>query len=689
MLSINNKGRSLLICVFLALVITIVYWQVREFEFLDWDDTIYLTENVVVQSGITFNSIKWAFSSFYATNWHPVTWLSHMLDVQLFGMDAGWHHLISVLFHTLSTLLLFLILTRITGLAWRSFFVAMLFALHPLHVESVAWVAERKDVLSAFFWMLAIYSYTFYIQHPGLKRYLWVIIFFAIGLMAKPMLVTLPFVLLLLDYWPLKRFSIKYPADGNTVVLGEKTAIRHLVLEKAPLLMLSIASAVVTFMAQEKGGAVTGASEPVAHASVDAAALNYGLLARLSNALTSYTSYLSKTFYPHDLSFFYPFRTDVQDLILIQSALLVLGLSFVAVWQARRRPYLFVGWFWFVGMLVPVSGVVLVGWQSMADRYTYLPLVGVFIVITWGVSEFTKQWAGRNKLLALTMVSLTVLCAVLSYVQVGYWRNNISLYQQAVKAVPDSAFVHFKLGTALAEQGEYKLAKVQFEETLRIESFDLRARFNLGLVLLRLQQFDKAIKQFDEVLKRYPSYTAAVRQIEIARAMLRQQTVVNNLPAVYMRRGMLLEQQGRIQDAVLLYQKILQYQPEHIQAHQKLAFLRYQLHQVDEAIVHYKVLVQLQPDSFIVHYNLGLALVDKGQFNEAVEHYQQALRIQPDLAQIYNSLGVALLQSGKVEEAIKHFQTALQKKPDYLQAKNNLNRAVNTQSNVVNHQLAD
>ena len=661
-----------------------VYWQVGEFEFLDWDDTIYLTENTAVQSGVTVSGIKWAFSSFHATNWHPVTWLSHMLDVQMFGMNAGRHHLTNALLHICNTLLLFLILLRITGLAWRSFFVAALFAVHPLHVESVAWVAERKDVLSAFFWMLSIYCYTFYIQNQKLKWYLLVVICFAVGLMAKPMLVTLPFILLLLDYWPLKRFPIQCPLGCNTVAMGQRSSVAYLVLEKTPLLVLTIASSVVTFFAQDKGGAVTSLDDSMAHGSVDSVAIGFGMAERFSNAIMSYVSYLGKTFYPHNLSFFYPFRTDIQNEVLIQSALLILGVSLIAVWQIRCKPYFFVGWFWFVGMLVPVSGVVLVGWQSMADRYTYLPLVGVFIAVAWGVPELAKRWPGRKKILAFATATSILACVTLSYIQVGYWRNNLSLYQHAAEVVPESAFVHFKLGTTLAEKDDYDAAKVQFEMALRIQPFDLRTRFNLGLVLLRLKQFEKAIEEFNEILKRYPSYAAAERQIEIARSMLRQQQMmvaINNSPEIYMRRGMLFERQGRIQDAILVYKQIVQYKPEYIEAHQKLGFLFYKLHRVDEAIMHYKMLVRLQPDSAAVYYNLGLAFADKNQFDEAIEHYQHALRIQPEWAEIYNNLGVASFRKNLVEQAIKSFEKALQLKPGYIQAKNNLDRVIYAQPN--------
>jgi len=684
MLSLNNKSKSILICALLALITIAVYWQVGEFEFLDWDDTIYLTENAAVQSGVTFGAIKWAFSSFHATNWHPVTWLSHMLDVQMFGMNAGRHHLTNLLLHICNTLLLFLILLRMTGLAWRSFFVAALFAVHPLHVESVAWVAERKDVLSAFFGMLAIYCYTFYIQNQKLKWYLLVVICFAVGLMAKPMLVTFPFILLLLDYWPLKRFPTQYPLDSNTVMLGQRSSVAYLALEKTPLLVLTIASSVVTFFAQDKGGAVTSLDDSMAHASVDSVVIGFGMAERFSNAIMSYASYLSKTFYPHNLSFFYPFRTDIQNEILIQSALLVLGVSLIAVWQVRCKPYFFVGWFWFIGMLVPVSGVVLVGWQSMADRYTYLPLVGVFIAVAWGVPELAKRWPGHKKILAFSTAVSLLACAALSYIQVGYWRNNLSLYQHAAEVVPESAFVHFKLGTTLAEKGDYDAAKVQFEMALHIQPFDLRTRFNLGLVLLRLKQFEKAIEAFNEILKRYPSYVTAERQIEIARSMLRQQQMmiaINNSSEIYMRRGMLFERQGRIQDAILVYKQIVQHKPEYIEAHQKLGFLFYKLHRVDEAIMHYKMLVRLQPDSAAVYYNLGLAFADKNQLDEAIEHYQHALRIQPEWAEIYNNLGVAFFRKNLAEQAIKSFEKALQLKPGYIQAKNNLDRVINVQPN--------
>ncbi len=379
--------REILICLFLVLATLTVYWQVGNYEFVNFDDDKYIIENFHVQKGLTRDSVIWAFTATHVSNWHPLTWLSHMLDFQLYGLNPSGHHLTNVFFHLVNTLLLFLVLKLMTGALWRSGLVAALFAVHPLHVESVVWVAERKDVLSTLFWMLTLWAYLGYTKRPGVKRYLVILLAFALGLMAKPMLVTLPFVLLLLDYWPLKRIelgqsAIGLPAASQPSTIANKPGAQafRLLLEKTPMFVLAAVSSVVTFIVQKSGGAV-GALE------------TYPFKIRMANALLSYVIYLKKMIWPQNLAVFYPHPG--QSLPMWQAAgagLLLVVVSIAVIRAGRRYPYLPVGWLWYVGTLVPVIGLVQVGDQAMADRYTYVSLIGLFIVVAWGVPDVARSW---------------------------------------------------------------------------------------------------------------------------------------------------------------------------------------------------------------------------------------------------------------------------------------------------------
>ncbi|HEC17229.1 MAG TPA: tetratricopeptide repeat protein [Sedimenticola sp.] len=665
-----RKYHGALAALFLALAVITVYWQTGRFEFIDWDDELYVTANRHVQAGLTLEGLRWAFTTFHATNWHPLTWLSHMLDVQLFGLDAGRHHLTNVLLHLGNTLLLFFVLRRMTGAMWRSAFVAALFGLHPLHVESVAWVAERKDVLSTFFGMLTLYAYARYAERPGLGRYLPVVLFFTLGLMSKPMLVTLPFLLLMLDYWPLGRLCGGSP---------QGLPVARLLVEKIPLFALTAASCVITFIAQKSGGAVTALSGAPVHEGGHAVTYYVGVGERISNALVSYACYLGKMIYPRDLAFFYPFREAVPGWQAAGAGLLIGVVSLTALYAIRRAPCFFVGWFWFLGTLVPVIGLVQVGWQSMADRYTYVPLIGLFIVIAWGAPELLRRRPGWKKGMAAAGLALVAAAMVLSLQQVRYWKDSITLYRHAVEATPDSGFAHFKLGTALAEQGALEQSLGHFREALRIQPYDIRARYNLGLALFQLKRFDKAIEQFAETLRIYPSFEPAQRRLNMARAMLERAAEPTRAPhgdpaAARMRAGLALEKQGRPDEAIREYEKALELNPDHVNAHQRLGVVLHRLGRLDEAIGHYREVVRLRPGSAAAHYNLGLALADQGRIDAAIGRYREALRIRPDFAEVYNNLGVALYRKGDFEQAIASFNEALRIRPGYAQARKNLER---------------
>jgi len=437
---VTGKRRYVILISMALIIMTLaVYWQTGNHAFLNLDDNVYVTENPHVTTGITVANIIWAFTSVdeITSNWHPVTWLSHMADVQLYGMNPRGHHLTNVFFHTSCTVLLFLLFSRLTGALWQSAFVAAMFAIHPLHVESVAWVAERKDVLSAFFGFLSLLMYAEFTAKRKPALYLLALFSFILGLMSKPMLVTLPAVMLLLDYWPLERYRHEGEEQGLRHLAG---AVMDLVKEKIPFFACSLLSAVVTIYAQRKGGAMH---------SLD----DLPLMIRISNALIAYVKYIGKTVWPSDLAVYYPFPLSLPLWQVIGSLLVLLLLSAAAIRAGRRHPYFAVGWFWFIVTLVPVIGFIQVGTQSMADRYTYIPQTGLFIMAAWGVTELTVNVQYRQAILSLFAAAFIIISAALTWQQLGYWRDNISLFRHTLRVTDNNFVIHFNLGLALANKG--------------------------------------------------------------------------------------------------------------------------------------------------------------------------------------------------------------------------------------------
>ena len=493
-------GRNELFIAFGLVAVTLtVYAQVMSHQFIILDDNLYIRENPIVNQGLTLTGIAWAFTTFHATNWHPLTWLSHMLDSQIFGLNAGGHLLVNALIHASNTLLLFLFLRRVTGATWRSAIVAALFALHPLHVESVAWAAERKDTLSTFFGLLSLVAYARHVETPSWKRYALVAVALALGLMAKPMLVTWPFVLLLLDYWPLHRFQWQR-ATGTA---GFVRALVPLVREKLPLFCLVAASMVITLIAQSHGGAVrTLVDVPVS--------------LRLANAVVSYAKYLFLTVWPSDLAVYYPFsRTGVPVWQLACAIVLLAVITALALRQASERPYLLIGWLWFVGTLVPVIGLVHVGGAAMADRYHYIPSIGLFLAFVFGLSDLARTFRiHRVAMGALTVAALSIL-ACLTAVQIGRWRNSATLFQYTLSLTPDNRLIENNVGTLLGESGRYDEAAAHFAKALRIKPdfleviSDADIRGNLGLLLARQGKAAEAVEQLNEALRLNPNSAEA------------------------------------------------------------------------------------------------------------------------------------------------------------------------------------
>jgi len=552
---------DLIICLFLVLITLTCYWQIKNHDFINYDDDVYVTENHNVQNGLTFESLSWAFTTNHGSNWHPLTWVSHMLDIELFGEKAGRHHLVNVLFHTANSLLLFFIIRRMTGAVWQSAFIAALFALHPLHVESVAWVAERKDVLSTFFWMLTIWAYVRYVERPWAGRYLPVVGFFVLGLMSKPMLVTLPFVLLLLDYWPLGRFQFGQPG------------IRRLVFEKVPLFSLSLASCVATYIAQHSGGAVISLTA-------------YSLGVRIANALVVYTAYVGKMIWPSNMAVLYPFQPAIPLWKIAVAFLLLLAISWAAVKNIKKRPFFAVGWLWYLGTLVPVIGLVQVGLQSMADRYTYVPLIGLFIIISWGASEITAQWRYRHEILGAVSAGIILVLTSVTWFQIQYWDNSISLFERAIRVTQNNYVAHNNLGNSLEKLG----------------------------------RSDEAIGYFTKALKINPGYSEAHSNM-----------------------GISLLSKGRLHEAIHHFSKALGINPFYAGAHNNLGVALTKLGRTEEAIRHYAEALRLKTDNAAAHYNLGVTLINQGRTEEAIKHLSEAIRINPDFVKARSALKTALL----------------------------------------------
>jgi Flp pilus assembly protein TadD len=550
---------SLWISLGLVVAVAIAYWPVRNFGFVRFDDPTYVTENPHIVNGVTWSAVRWAFTSGYGANWHPITWLSHMVDVQLYAFDAGAHHVTNVVLHAMTTVLLFGVLFRMTGAPWRSGVVAGLFGLHPIHVESVAWVAERKDVLSAFFWMLTLRAYVAYVRQPKVSRYLWVVAMLVMGLMAKPMVVTLPFVLLLLDVWPLHRFEFG---------AGWWASARPLVREKLPLFVLSVASSVITFMVQRQGGTV-------------ASGVRLPLVERLGNALIAYVAYLGKTIWPAHLAAYYPYPRTLPAGLVLASALLLIAASAAVILVGRRRPYVPVGWLWYLGTLVPAIGIVQVGTQAMADRYTYIPLIGIFIILAWGIPDALNRWPTSRTPIAVVAGVGLLACTVAARLQVHYWESSFTLWKHAIDVTTDNYAARTYYGNALASRGDVGGAIAQYTEAIRIRPDYPEAHNNLGPALASQGKFDEAIKHFAEAIRLRPTYADA-----------------------YSNMGVALASQGKF----------------------------------DQAIAQYTEALRLDPDHARAHSNLGLALRGQGRTADAVREFELALRMNPNDVDARNAL---------------------------------------------------
>ncbi|MDB6110057.1 MAG: Tetratricopeptide 2 repeat protein, partial [Pedosphaera sp.] len=523
----------------LALITCFAYWPVVHFPFVNYDDYDYVFQNAHVNHGLSWNNARWALTSTDACNWHPLTWISHMVDCQFYALKAGGHHVTSLLLHVANSLLLLGVLFRMTGKRWASAFVAALFAWHPLHVESVAWVAERKDVLSTCFWLLTMAAYLHYVAKRSVSRYLLVVVLFALGLMSKPMVVTLPFTLLLLDYWPLRRIAdcgLRLPETASSTPIATKPLpLGQLVLEKVPLLLLSAASSVITYLVQQQAGAIIVSSD-----------LPLGL--RVANALVSYCLYLGKAFWPTPLAAPYPHPGEWPMGTVVGAVLFLLIFTAAALAQRRSRPYLIVGWLWFLGVLVPAIGFVQVGGQGMADRYAYIPLIGVLIMVAWGVPDLLGQWPRREWAFGLGSAAALAGCLLLTRTQVQYWSDSEVLFRHALAVTKDNPLAHTCLGTALSEKNKTDEAIAEYEKALKLEPALGDAQHHLGVALTKQGRTKEAIGHLELALKAWPTLAAGHYDLGIALGL-----------------------EGRTEEAIAAYEKTLQLRPEYPHAHYNLA----------------------------------------------------------------------------------------------------------------------
>jgi protein O-mannosyl-transferase len=654
----NPNKATVAIALVLAFVTLGLYAPVLGHAFVDFDDDLYVTANSMVQQGWTWHGWAWAWTTGHSANWHPLTWLSHMTDCSLFGLEPAGHHATSALLHAANTVLLFLLLRRMTGAAWRAAMVAALFGWHPLHVESVAWVAERKDVLSTFFFFLTIWMYLRYVeefkvQSSKFKVFYGLSLFlFASGLMSKPMLVTLPFVLLLLDYWPLERFGP-----------GVRT---RLVVEKLPFLALSAVSCVVTYVVQKSGGAVSDATP---------------FLLRAPNAVLSYGRYLGRMLWPTDLAVLYPYSADVPVVELCACGLLLAALTWLAL-RRRQQRYLATGWFWYLGTLVPVIGLVQMGPQSSADRYTYIPLIGIFVMIVWGVADLAREWRVPGWAPALAATLALLACAAGTELQLRYWSDSGTLFVRALAVTTGDDLAWNKEGAYLTAEGKTGEALQGSTNSPAVAKNNYLAWNNLGSHLLRQGKPGEALRCFTISLqdRERPvnlhnagrALEALHRRTEAAAFFAKALALDPHYIPARMSLADSLADEGKNDEAVREYRKVLQLDPGHVDAHCNLACALAAQGKAAEAMTELQQALRLSPLDASTLCNLGNLMLEEGKLDEAAAEYRAALRSKPSSPEIHSNLGAVLALQGRRQEAMDEFNEALRLAPNFTQAKERL-----------------
>ena len=607
-----TKKHISFIAAILILITAAAYENVRNHEFINFDDDIYITDNQIVTEGLTLKGITWALGFNERGYWQPLTWLSHMLDCEIYGLKPGGHHLTNFMIHLINTLLLFWTLYRMTGRVYRSALVAAFFALHPLNIESVAWIAERKNLLSTFFWMLCLLSYKRYAENPKPDRYMLTLILFVLGLMVKPMLVTLPFVLLLLDFWPLKRLKFgqlqeySHEEPRGQARKMQSNDVSKLIVEKIPFFVFALGSVWLSIASTQ-------------HINNMIALNTVPMTLRIGNALVSYVSYIGKMIWPFKLAVYYPHPESIPLWQVTGAGLLLAAATGLFLFLINRKPYLAVGWFWYLGTLVPVIGIVQGGvWPEMADRWAYVPLIGLFVLIAWVVPDSLKKWQFAKPMMAITAIAVIVSLFFITKSQLQHWKNSKTLFEHALKVTTENTVAHNNLGNALLQESKIEKALEHFRAALRIEPKHAGANNNVGNALMKL---------------------------------------------------------GRVEEAIDHYLESIKIDPLTPEIHNNLAIALNEQERKEESILHLREALRLKPNYADAYNNLGAVYRKKGQIQKAAKCYLEAIRLRPDISQPYNNLGLLLQHEGKLKEAIYYFRHALNKNPDFVAAENNLKSA--------------
>ncbi|MBN1364684.1 MAG: tetratricopeptide repeat protein [Syntrophaceae bacterium] len=612
-----NKKYTCVIVILLIVASSAAFGRIVNNDFINYDDNSYLTENNHVKSGINPESVKWAFTTLDLFYWHPLTWLSHMSDWSIFGANASGHHLVSLILHIGGVLFLFLFLNKATNNIWPSAFAAALFALHPLRVESVAWAAERKDVLSMFLGMASLYVYILYARSYKLSLYISCSALFALSLMAKPMMVTLPFVLLLLDYWPLRRWPGKNiaPPQSRNRLLG------NIWKEKILFFLLTIIISVVTFWGQKKFGVVASITD-------------LSISERVMNAVTSYVSYLGKIFWPLDLAVFYPFEQALPWQQILIFLLILTTITILVIYFIKRFPFLFVGWFWYLGTLIPVIGLVQVTTQAMADRFTYLPSIGIAIMLSWGIPLLFKREDLRKKVLFPSAIALLFVLTILTWRQCGYWKNSFALFSHALRVTKNNAQAYNNLGLALFAKGKINEAINHYDTAIRLIP-DVLPYYNRGNAYIKLNQYQRAIEDFNNVILLKPDCAAA-----------------------YYNKGTAYYKINQYQRAIEDFNNVIILQPDYVEAYNNRGLAYGRLANFHRAIADFNKAIRLKSDFIKAYYNRGLAFAELGHYQKAIEDFSKAINLKSDYAKAYYNRADVYLKQGNKTSGCRDAQKA-------------------------------
>ena len=672
-----------LVYVLIVAATLFVFAQARDFALIDFDDLAYVNDNPRVTSGLSIDNIRWAFTNGYEGNWIPLTWISYMLDFELGGLDGGQYHVTNVVLHAATACLLFWVLHALTGARLPSAFVALLFAVHPLHVESVAWVAERKDVLSALFWCLTLAAYVHYVRRPTSISYMLVAAAFVASLLAKPMAVTLPFVLLLLDWWPLRRFmaephrlrssSFGESAGALAKAEGSGLHVRRPIVEKIPLVAISVALGIVTLNVQGSAGAVVSLE-------------GIPLIARIQNAVVSYALYVVKTVWPSGLAALYPYVPDRPVWQPAAAALFLAGLSWLA-WRTRRsQPALLSGWLWYLITLAPVSGIIHTGPQARADRYTYLPMIGLGIMAAFALDHLARRLSAHRRTMIVAASAALVVYAVVARTQTAYWKDTETVFRRAIAVTDGNYIAHAALGTALRNQGRVDDAIASYRQALQISPANAEAHAGLGLALLSRDQPEEAAAAFNAAIRQKPNVaefhenlgTALQRlgRVDDAETSYRESIrLAPHRAASHSGLGSVLAARGDADAALAEFREAVRLDPGFVDARYNLGLLLVKLNRTVEAIQALQETARIAPDSVPVHATLAGALTEAGRYDEAIATLNAAIRIEPANPRLHNNLAGVLLAVGRVDEAIAHLTEATRLDPESVEFRRNLDLA--------------